>query len=614
MPEEWIHTIKGGYTLKTSIDAIIETDVLVVGGGGAGASAAVAAARGGAKVLLVSKGQAGNSGNTIMIGGSYAMDGHSAYYEYGIKNADPTLTKDILYESIVKDGFYLNDQNMVNQFVEESPAIVYEIKEWAEKAGKPFVFHKPATWWMSGNMMGSALKYGLRNTGGIEVMEDIIIVDLLKKGDAVSGAIGINIMTGELLQFNARSVVLGTGGFQPFSFKNTNSDMTGDGPAMAFRAGAKLADMEFLLFLMTALEPKNITGSILPLMVATNPNFKYRAVDKNGKELNVPPKLKDIETKSELCKLIHIVYYGKAITSGEGTEKGGVYLDVLNTDEELDQVFDETVEMFEGFYKKGFYHGDDINQVREMVKRTRKWEIGLGNEYSVGGILVNEKMETGVKGLYAGGECASGVFGANRVADAVTEMLVQGYRAGTSAAEYAKKAESCNPENMEEIVSRLLSVFDNGEGITVTEAVKKLETISDKGLNCYRTGEGLEEAVDEYVKLERLLDKISLKNKSRAYNYEWIQYIQLKNRLTCSKVAAMMGSMRKESRGLHLRLDYPEIDNENWLVRIIAENKDGEVVLSTRKPVEGKVSLPEPSKIGYETYLLENDLGLENLQ
>lgn len=599
--------------MKSHIKKVIETEVLVVGGGGAGVLAAVGASESGAEVLLVSKGQAGNSGNTIMIGGSYAMDGHSAYHKYGIKEANPALTKEVLYESIVKDGFYLSDQNMVNQFVEDSPEVVYKVKEWAKKAGKPFKFEKPATWWMSGNMMGNALKYGIKSNNNIKRMEDIIIVDLLKRDDVVCGALGIDIISGDILQFNAKSVVLGTGGFQPFSLKNTNSDMTGDGVAMAFRVGAKLADMEFLLFLITALAPQDIAGSILPLMIVTNPKFKYKAVDNNGVELQVPAKLKEIETKSEICKLIHIVYYGKTINSDSATKKGGIYLEVLNTEEELDQVFDETIEMFESFYKKGFYHGNDINKVREMVKRSGKWEVGLINEYSVGGILINEKMETSVKGLYAGGECASGVFGANRVADAVTEMLVQGYKAGTSAAEYSKSAETLIPQNVEEIASKLLLVFENEGSITIGEAIETFESISDKGLNCYRSEEGLSEAIGRYSKLEDILKDINLNNKSKVYNYEWIQYIQLKNRLICSKIAALMGRMRKESRGLHLRSDYPDIDNTNWLVRIIAENKDGNVVLNTRKPIKDKVVLPAPSKVEYERYLLENDLGLENL-
>ena len=139
-----------------------------------------------------------------------------------------------------------------------------------------------------------------------------------------------------------------------------------------------------------------------------------------------------------MCKLVHIYYYGKAIREGRGTENGGIYFDFHRfTDQEIDRMFDALMDHFDGFYPRGKYHGNDILEYKRLVKEKRRIEVGLSSEYSVGGILVDENMDTGVPGLFAAGECASGVFGANRVADAVTEMLVQGYKAGTVAAERA---------------------------------------------------------------------------------------------------------------------------------------------------------------------------------
>lgn len=128
----------------------ITADVLVIGGGGAACTAAVAAARGGAKVVMVSKGKVGNSGNTIMIGGSYGMDGESAFYDYKIPGADPSFTREEMFKSIVNDGFNLSDQRMVEQFVEESPRIVYEVKQWGEELGEKFGFYPPANWDVTG--------------------------------------------------------------------------------------------------------------------------------------------------------------------------------------------------------------------------------------------------------------------------------------------------------------------------------------------------------------------------------------------------------------------------------------------------------------------------------
>ena len=591
----------------------IISDVLVIGGGGAGTTAAVAAAELGAKVALISKGRVGNSGNTIMIGGSYAMDGDSAYHKYGIKEADPTLTKEKLFESIVKDGFFLGDQNMVHQFVEDSPEIVWKVKCWAEKAGRPFIFSPPATWWMSGNDMGAALKYGANSVEGIEKYEDFAALELIMSDDgSVCGVIAVDIYSGELFEFKAKSVVMATGGFQPHRLKNTNHDMTGDGVAMAYRAGAAVSDMEFLLFLVTSLEPEEMKGSIFPIMYMSDPRLKYIAVDSAGNEYPLDPKLKEIEGKSELCKLLHMYCYGSIVDGKNPGPGGGFYVKFLNTDEELDEIFGDLVDMFAKFYKKGFYHTNSIIEHLELIKKNRMVEVGLGNEYTVGGIYVNEKMESTIPGLFAGGECASGVFGANRVADAVTEMLVQGERAGISAAEYAKNKQ-IGEGNGSEKAEKLLAIFNNTGGISPTEAMNKLEDISFAGINCIRNEAALEQAIQSYNKLLEDIENITLTDKSRKYNFEWLQASQVKNRTICSLLAAQMAKERKESRGLHIREDYPLIDNENFLVRQIAVNKDGKTSIERRAPIVTDVPLPPSGKLEYLSFITDFGLGLENI-
>ena len=232
--------------------------------------------------------------------------------------------------------------------------------------------------------------------------------------------------------------------------------MTGDGQAMAYRAGARLADMEFMLFLITAVEPNEMRGSILPVICTFRDAFDYDPVDRFGQKIEIPNQLREMEKTSEMCKLVHIYYYGKAIREGRGTENGGIYFDFHRfTDQEIDRMFDALMDHFDGFYPRGKYHGNDILEYKRLVKEKRRIEVGLSSEYSVGGILVDENMDTGVPGLFAAGECASGVFGANRVADAVTEMLVQGYKAGTVAAERAALEEKVESSKLQPLqVSR----------------------------------------------------------------------------------------------------------------------------------------------------------------
>lgn len=595
----------------------ISTDVLVIGGGGAACTAAVAAVREGAKVTLVSKGKVGNSGNTIMIGGSYGMDGESAFHEFHIPEADPGFTKQDLFRAICNDGFNLSDQNMVEQFVEDSPQIVYEIKQWGEEAGQFYKFYRPGNWDVTGRGMGRSLLKGIEKAGSIKMFEDVAIIELLKNGDRVTGAVGLDLYGGHLIQFEANAVILGTGGYQPYSLKNTNSDMTGDGHAMAYRAGAQLSDMEFMLFLITAMEPNEMRGSILPVICTFREAFDYDPVDRFGKKIEIPEQLREMEKTSEMCKLVHIYYYGKAIREGRGTENGGIYFDFHRfTDRQIDEMFEALMDHFDGFYPRGKYHGNDILEYKRIIKEKRRIEVGLSSEYSVGGILVDENMKTGVPGLFAAGECASGVFGANRVADAVTEMLVQGYKAGEVAGKEASEA-----ENRESTTASLQAVLDGlerrmtGSGKKrVGQIVKEMEAASDSALGLWRNEELLQKGLHTLESLEKELEEAEISCKSLIYNCELLRMLQAENTLLCTKAAVKMALMRKESRGLHLREDYPYIDNDNWQVRIMSRLENGSDILTVRKPIVTRIPLRPKGKMDYETFILEEDLGMANME
>ncbi len=595
----------------------VSADVLVIGGGGAACTAAVAAARNGASVLLVSKGKVGNSGNTIMIGGSYGMDGESAFHEYHIPGADPSFTKEELFRAIVNDGFNISDQNLVEQFVEDSPRIVYEVKEWGEEIGERFAFYPPSNWDVTGRSMGRALMNGVKKMENVTIFHDVIVTDLLKSGEAVTGALGMDPYSGQLIQFQAKATVIATGGFAPYTLKNTNSDMTGDGLAMAYRAGAKLADLEFLLFLMTAVEPRNMRGSILPALCTFRSKFDYDPVDRDGERIKVPEKLREMEATSEMCKLVHMYYFGRTVNAGKGSPSGGIYFDFRRfTDQQIDEMFEAVMDHFDGFYKHGFYHGESIREFRDLAKKNRRIEVGLTSEYSVGGIFIDENMDTGVPGLYAAGEAASGVFGANRVADAVTEMLVQGYKAGETAARRIMGQPM--PETDGNCVAAAVGVLErllsNRDGIPVSAAVRELETISDTALAMVRGEESLRRGIQSYEALERKLGQVTLAGKGMRYNRELMRALEIRNLLTCSKLAARMALERRESRGLHLREDCPYIDNENWQMRQLAYLADGEDQLIRKPPVVTRVPPRKPEKVDYERFILEEDLGMKNME
>ena len=451
----------------------------------------------------------------------------------------------------------------------------------------------------------------------IAIYDDVIVTDLLKTKDRVTGALGMDAFSGELTVFEAKATVIGTGGFSAYSLQNTNTDMTGDGLAMAYRAGAKLSDLEFQLFLMTAVEPNDIRGSILPALCTFRAKFDYDPVDREGNRIEVPAKLREMEATSEMCKLVHMYYFGHVVNAGKGSPNGGIYFDFHRfTDEQIDEMFEAVMDHFDGFYKHGFYHGESITDLRDLAKKNRRVEVGLTSEYSVGGIFIDENMYTDVPGLYAAGEAASGVFGANRVADAVTEMLVQGYKAGEEAAKYALKSACCAPDTaaIDSAVGVIEKMLSNEGGISTPEAMHKLGEISDHALGMVRNEKSLKAGVEDFENLGRELDTITLKSKSLNYNRELMQALAARNLTDCSRVAAKMALARKESRGLHLRDDYSFIDNENWQVRQLSELINGEDRLTKKQPVITKIPARAPEKIDYESFILEEDLGMKNME
>ncbi len=561
-------------------------------------------------MLLAVKGKLGKSGNVIMAGAGFSMDGETAYYKYGVKEANPKATKEALFEQIVKQSFYLSDQNMVEQFVNDCGECCYELKQWIEKAGHKVVFSPAEGYLTSGKAVAAGCRQIVSETDGIDVIEDFMVVDILMEDGMAVGAIGIDIYSGEIIEINANAVILATGGYQPYSLKCTVSDMTGDGMAMAYRAGAKLADMEFLLYIpAVTLSPSVYKGSIYPFLHSSI----VMPIVKNGEGEpildTIPKELLKMAKESEMGKLIFTYYYGDQIVKGKGTPNGGVYFDYSNLAfDTYEKAMKEYAPVMNMWYGKGFYQGNNLDIFIENIRKGIPWEVGIGCEYSMGGIEVDEKMHTGISGLYAAGETTSGVFGAMRVADGLIEMLVQGYRAGLSAYNHIQNADkpSRKNTNIDSILKSILSPLERKDGISPITIHRNIEKTADAGFNFRRNEEGLTKALNEILEIQNDdINKMSTKSKNRIYNYEWIEAIQARNLSTCLEAGIKAALIRKESRGTHIRDDYKLVDNDNFLVRIMSsKGEDGLMNLSMRKPKVTKLKLPEGNNKDIPDYML----------
>lgn len=594
--------------MNNGISQVMETDVLIAGGSGAGVMAAVHAARAGIRVLLISKGKIGRSGNVIMAGGGCGIDGESGRDILNIPTADSNFNREKLFDCIVKESFYLAEQNLVKQYVEDAPIALKDYLDWSKKARCKFVSIQPCGWQASGLEFAKPLVKGIREAPEVQILEDTALIDLLHRDHSITGAIGVQVYSGEIFQINAKAVILATGGYQPLSLKNTVSDMTGDGQAMAYRAGAVLSDMEFLLAFPTAVVPEDMRGAIYPYLFRRIP---HRLADKNGREIEIPEKVQKLGIESKLNKIVNCFYMGHAAAKGMGGPHGGVFWDYsIATSEEKRRALDQFYKRFSLWHPYGFYKGECLKRVDDMIMNNELLEIGLGVEYSMGGIVVNERMETGIDGLFAAGEVTAGTFGACRIGDGLIEMLAHGMKAGRTAAEYCARNEkipSC-AEQAEQVVKNAVGFFDNTDGPNAISVYNKMEQICDHGLGVIRNEESIAGALNDLLELKKQAKNLTLKSKSRRYNFEWLRAMQVQNMLLCDEAALRAALERRESRGCHIRSDYETVDHDRYLHHYQFKKSDDEMVMDTKKPTVIQGELPRGKKEDILDYFTDPNL------
>jgi succinate dehydrogenase/fumarate reductase flavoprotein subunit len=566
-------------------EKIVETDVLVVGGGGAACFAAVHAKKKNVKVALVCKGTVGKSGNTLLIGGGLQCDGPGAT-EIG-EAGSPEETKEKLFREIVIEGFYLGNQKLIDVWCRDAAASVKELIDW----GYRYNFNPPGSFRQaSSGEQSRALAAGVRKNE-IERFEDVMLLDILTENGKCVGAMGLDVNTGDLIVFKSKAVVLATSGWGSLWPLNSNCDgNTGDGQAMAFRVGVELAGMEkFTWNPGVILWPPKHRGSIFGYILGFH--LDTMMVDNKGQDVLkfYDPKIVEIASNTEFNKNIWSLAEARTVAAGRGSPRGGVYLSCRHIPQ---NIFDAKVNRL---FPTGKWQGEDFTDLLEVLRRGEAVEIVSMAHYAEGGISINEKCETNLPGLYAAGECAAGPFGANRVCDATTEMIVFGGVAGDSAAEYSKTVESVevDKEQVEALKKKYEAPLERKEGITPMEIRKKIQRIATDYVGIIKNGADLEKALEEIEKLKPVLQEMYMPFKSKRYNLDWVAALEAENMLTCLEATVKSALMRTESRGVFYRLDYPKTD-PNWLKEITVNKVDDRMELSTR-PLT--ITTMEPPKL-----------------
>ena len=565
----------------------MRTDILVIGAGGAGTRAAIEAAarHPDMKIIILNQGPVGKSGLTAMANGGMVWVEH------------PDDSPEALFEDLLRYGCYLNEQNLVEALTVEGPQRAQDLLNWGAKmipfesggggpgTGAPKRHSYPRGHYIPGVGYMEALKNEITRHPNITLFEDVVTTKLFTSGNRVTGAFVLNIRKGDYFVIDAKATVLATGGLGEIYPHSTNAPFgmhghaTGMGYAMAYHAGAELIDMEMVQFTGNQLYPPWLLGN--PELLCTMCGGKY--INALGDEFIQQPQPRDVIQKAAL----------KEIREGRGTQKGGVFIDLTRSPLTSEQIEEQLKHSL----------AEEVARERwQLIKRMsvndpdpRNWRIEFtpgGAHFFMGGVKINEKCETSIEGLYAAGEVSGGVHGANRMGgNAMVEIIVFGARAGMYAGEYAGRTdEIISEESSKEEYKRLCSFFRE-EGIAPKVITDKVAAIMSEYVGVARTGKNLEKALSELQSV-RSVDLPRMRAPSgTTFNPGWIEAIQTPYILDTAEMIARSALLRAESRGAHMREDFPETKPE-WLKHTMVMKKSGLMELSTT-PVTITKSNPE---------------------
>jgi len=564
-----------------------DSDVLVIGSGGAGMRAAIEAVKT-ASVTVVSKGPLGRSGATVLSGADIMADGGSLHrLGYSDKPGDSpeAWTQDILVE-----GFWLNDENLVDMYTRNAGACVEELLGWGMKVRGT----EERALITTGMSICAALRSGLAQEASHAVtrVEGVTIFELVVSHGRVVGALGIDFATGDYVVFRAKTVILATGGWhQAYRFNAGADELTGDGQAMAYRAGAELVDMEMVTFAPNILlAPPAHRGSLWFYVLPGT------LLNRNGDAFMnwEDPNVAKLALTSEWNKLLFSKASIREVREGRGGPLGGVYFSMKHLPENL---FDALEEDYPGWR----FQGDDFSGLMSKMRDGYAAEVGPAAEYFEGGIRISERCETSIPGLYAAGECSGGLFGANRVAAATTEMVVEGMIAGREAAQAALGLEifPFSEAKLVEMIDEQEQVITRKtEEVSVFELRRRLRDISYDKVGVLRDADTLTAAAAELEEIRETSKRLSLTTKRRDHNREWTEAVELRNMLQCVHLSALSALERTESRGVHVREDHPYVDNENWRRHLVVEKRENHAAFVSI-PVVSKTVLPL-TRVPYE--------------
>ena len=542
-----------------------EHDVLIIGAGGAGLRATIEALAQGASVGVVCKSLLGKA-HTVMAEGGIAA---------AMANVDPADGWKPHFRDTMRGGKFLNNWRMAQLHAQEAPDRIRELEQWGALFDRTedgrilqraFGGHTYKRLVHVGDRTGLELIRTLQDRGvalGVDVYMECAVTKLLMDGGRVAGAFAYWRESGRFVVFKAKAIVLCTGGIGKAYRVTSNSwEYTGDGQALAFEAGAELKDMEFVQFHPTGMVwPPGVQGILVTEAVRGEGGILRNNKGERFME-KYDPKRMELSTRDVVARSIYT-----EVKEGRGSEHGGAYLDISHKPAE--------------YVKRklpSMYH--QFKDLADVDITQGPMEVGPTCHYVMGGINVEgETQASTVPGLYAAGEAAAGLHGANRLGgNSLSDLLVFGRRAGMAAAQYAKgvSAPTVDNDQVEAAAREMLEPFERTGGESPYEIHRDLQETMQNLVGIFRNEEDLTKSFVHLEELKERSKKVRVDG-SRLFNPGWHLARDLKAMLIVSEAVALSARERKESRGAHARIDYEKTDDEKWgkLNNIIARDGDG---------------------------------------
>jgi succinate dehydrogenase flavoprotein subunit len=567
-----------------------EHDVLIIGAGGAGLRAAIEALAQGASVGVICKSLLGKA-HTVMAEGGIAA---------AMANVDQADNWQVHFRDTMRGGKFLNNWRMAQIHAQESSERVRELEQWGALFDRTedgrilqraFGGHTFKRLCHVGDRTGLEMIRTLQDRGvqmGFDVYMECTVTRLLKDKDRVAGAFGYWRENGRFVVFKAKSIVVATGGIgKAWPITSNSWEYTGDGMALAYDAGADLMDMEFVQFHPTGMVwPPGVQGILVTEAVRGEGGILRNRLGERFME-KYDPKRMELSTRDVVARAIYT-----EVREGRGTEHGGAFLDISQKPAEY--VKRKLPSMYHQFLELA-----DVDITKQPM------EVGPTCHYVMGGVKVEaDTAQSSLAGLFAAGEAAAGLHGANRLGgNSLSDLLVFGRRAGLAAAQHAKttSAPALDAKEIAAAERELLTPFERKDGENPYNLHSDLQEVMQALVGIFRTEEDLQSALTKIEQLKQRSERLSITG-SRMFNPGWHLCRDLKSMLTVSEAVTRSAIARRESRGAHSRIDYPNLDpawgKQNNLISRRADRMDLRQVPIQNTPEDLQALLAEEKGTG----------------